>query len=110
MTKSELISRLAGRVSPPLDPPDARACVQVILDAMTRTLGQGGRIELRGFGSFKLNDRAPRIGRNPRTGDKVQVPGKSVPHFKAGQELRERVARSNTADTPVPQNRVSHGG
>jgi integration host factor subunit beta len=58
---------------------------------MTGALARGGRIEIRGFGSFALNYRPPRIGRNPKSGDKVQVPAKYVPHFKAGKELRERV-------------------
>jgi integration host factor subunit beta len=65
--------------------------VKVILDAMTEALARGDRIEIRGFGSFALNYRPPRIGRNPKSGDKVQVPAKYVPHFKAGKELRERV-------------------
>ena len=58
---------------------------------MSSTLSRGGRIEIRGFGSFALNYRPPRLGRNPKSGDKVQVPAKYVPHFKAGKELRERV-------------------
>ncbi len=58
---------------------------------MTEALASGDRIEIRGFGSFALNYRPPRIGRNPKSGDKVQVPAKYVPHFKAGKELRERV-------------------
>ena len=65
--------------------------VKMILDAMTQSLAQGNRIEIRGFGSFGLNYRPPRIGRNPKSGEKVQVPEKYVPHFKAGKELRERV-------------------
>jgi integration host factor subunit beta len=63
----------------------------MILDALTSALVKGDRIEIRGFGSFALNYRPPRIGRNPKSGDKVQVPEKYVPHFKAGKELRERV-------------------
>ena len=63
----------------------------MILDAMTAALEQGHRIEIRGFGSFALNYRPPRVSRNPKSGEKVQVPAKYVPHFKAGKELRERV-------------------
>jgi len=63
----------------------------MILDAMTDALARGDRIEIRGFGSFALNYRPPRTGRNPKSGDKVHVPEKYVPHFKAGKELRERV-------------------
>jgi len=90
MTRSDLISRLAERY-PQLLAKDTELAVKVILDAMSDTLAQGGRIEIRGFGSFALNYRPPRTGRNPKTGEKVQVPAKYVPHFKAGKELRERV-------------------
>ena len=90
MTKSELIARLAERF-PQLVAKVAEFAVKMILDAMTDALSRGDRIEIRGFGSFALNYRPPRVGRNPKSGDKVQVPEKYVPHFKAGKELRERV-------------------
>jgi integration host factor subunit beta len=90
MTKSELIARLAER-NPRLVARDADEAVNTMLDAMTDALAGGQRIEIRGFGSFALNYRPPRIGRNPKSGDRVQVPAKYVPHFKAGKELRERV-------------------
>ncbi len=90
MTKSELIARLAAHF-PQLGAADAELAVKMILDAMARSLSQGERIEIRGFGSFGLNYRPPRVGRNPKSGEKVQVPAKYVPHFKAGKELRERV-------------------
>lgn len=90
MTKSELIARLAMRF-PQLVAKDADFAVKEILDAMTEALANGDRIEIRGFGSFALNYRPPRMGRNPKSGDKVSVPEKYVPHFKAGKELRERV-------------------
>ena len=90
MTKSELIARLAERF-PQLVAKDADFAVKMILDALTSALVKGDRIEIRGFGSFALNYRPPRIGRNPKSGDKVQVPAKHVPHFKAAKELRERV-------------------
>ncbi|WP_137939349.1 integration host factor subunit beta [Chitinivorax sp. B] len=90
MTKSELIARLAARY-PQLVVKDAELAVKAILDAMATGLAGGQRIEIRGFGSFDLNYRPPRVGRNPKSGDKVQVPEKYVPHFKAGKELRERV-------------------
>lgn len=93
MTKSELIARLAGRF-PQLVAKDADYAVKVILDAMLLALAQGDRIEIRGFGSFALNYRPPRTGRNPKSGERVQVPAKHVPHFKAGKELRERVDQS----------------
>ena len=90
MTKSELISKLAMRYSQ-LVTKDAELAVKTILDAMGESLSQGERIEIRGFGSFSLNYRPPRVGRNPKTGGKVSVPEKYVPHFKASKELRERV-------------------
>jgi integration host factor subunit beta len=90
MTKSELIARLAERF-PQLVAKDAEFAVKMIIDAMTDALSRGDRIEIRGFGSFALNYRPPRVGRNPKSGEKVQVPEKYVPHFKAGKELRERV-------------------
>ena len=90
MTKSELIAKLAERF-PQLVAKDADYAVKMILDAMTDALARGDRIEIRGFGSFALNYRPPRTGRNPKSGEKVLVPEKYVPHFKAGKELRERV-------------------
>lgn len=90
MTKSELIARLAARY-PQLAARDADYAVKTVLDAMTQSLAAGQRIEIRGFGSFSLSQRPPRIGRNPKSGEQVMVPEKRVPHFKAGKELRERV-------------------
>ena len=90
MTKSELIAQLASRY-PQLVATDAEMAVKTILDAVSRSLAEGKRVEIRGFGSFSLNYRPPRTGRNPKTGAKVEVPEKYVPHFKAGKELRERV-------------------
>ncbi len=90
MTKSDLIARLAERY-PQLVARDADFAVKTILDAMADSLARGDRIEIRGFGSFGLNYRPPRVGRNPKSGEKVQVGEKYVPHFKAGKELRDRV-------------------
>lgn len=90
MTRSELIARLAERYTQ-LVAKDADLAVKTILDAMAEALATGQRIEIRGFGSFSLSGRPPRIGRNPKSGDKVMVPEKRVPHFKPGKELRERV-------------------
>ncbi|MEI7841999.1 MAG: integration host factor subunit beta [Gallionellaceae bacterium] len=95
MNRSDLIAKLAERYTQ-LQSKDAELAVKVILDSMSSVLSRGGRIEIRGFGSFALNYRPPRLGRNPKSGDKVQVPAKYVPHFKAGKELRERV------DFPTP--------
>ncbi|MDD5181135.1 MAG: integration host factor subunit beta [Gallionellaceae bacterium] len=99
MTRSDLIDKLAERY-PQLLSKDAELAVKVILDAMAGTLTRGGRIEIRGFGSFSLNYRPPRTGRNPKSGDKVQVPAKHVPHFKAGKELRERVDYPSSRSMP----------
>src|ERR1700674_325644 len=90
MTKSELIAILSERHTT-LKPKDAEFAVKTMLDAMAKALATGDRIEIRGFGSFGLNHRPPRTGRNPKTGEKDLVPEKFVPHFKAGKELRERV-------------------
>ncbi len=90
MIRSDLIAKLA-ELHPKLLAKDAELAVKVILDSLSSSLARGGRVEIRGFGSFALNYRPPRQGRNPKTGDKVKVPAKYVPHFKAGKELRERV-------------------
>ena len=95
MTKSELIARLAARY-PQLVAIDAEVAVKVILDAMVKSLSRGQRIEIRGFGSFGLNHRPEHTGRNPKSGKKVKIPAKYVPHFKAGKELRERVKDKKT--------------
>lgn len=90
MTKSELINNLAARF-PQLVARDAEMSTSVILTAIAQTLMKGQRVEIRGFGSFTVSERAERVGRNPKTGEKVAVPCKRVPHFKAGKDLRERV-------------------
>ena len=90
MTKSELIEKLAAAQSQ-LTAKDMELAVKMILDYMSDALARGERIEIRGFGSFSLHYRAPRVGRNPKTGEPVSLPGKYVPHFKPGKELRERV-------------------
>lgn len=90
MTKSELIDALVATY-PQFAIRDMDIAVKTILDAMTNSLADGQRIEIRGFGSFSLSQRAPRVGRNPKTGEVVEVVGKRVPHFKAGKELREKV-------------------
>lgn len=92
MTKSELIAKLAARHTQ-AGATDAELAVNTIFDAMSSALASGQRIEIRGFGSFGINYRAPRAARNPMTGEKLLVPEKCVPHFKAGKELRERVDR-----------------
>lgn len=90
MTRSELVALLAGRF-PQLTAKDAGISVNEIIRAVSNTLAVGNRVEIRGFGVFCLNYRPPRTGRNPKTGDKVDVPGRHVPHFRPGKELREGV-------------------
>jgi integration host factor subunit beta len=90
MTKSELIAQLSAK-QPQLDYRDVELAVKELLEQLSAALASGKRIEVRGFGSFSLHYRPPRVGRNPKTGDTVNVPDKHVPHFKPGKELRERV-------------------
>ncbi|MGI4812640.1 MAG: integration host factor subunit beta [Janthinobacterium lividum] len=98
MTKSELVARLASRF-PQLVLKDADLAVKTMLDTMAAALANGQRIEIRGFGSFGLNHRPSRIGRNPKSGVKVMVQEKSVPHFKPGKELRDRVNAMPSRET-----------
>lgn len=98
MTKSELIEVLARKHNQ-LAYRDVESAVKTLLEQMSESLSAGRRIEIRGFGSFSLHFRPPRIGRNPKTGDAVALPGKYVPHFKPGKELRERVNTANTEAT-----------
>ena len=90
MTKSELIDRISASQTQ-LSQKDVELAVKTMLEQMSQTLAQGKRIEVRGFGSFSLHYRAPRIGRNPKTGESVGLAGKYVPHFKPGKELRDKV-------------------
>ena len=93
MTKSELIERIAARQTQ-LSIKDVELAVKAVLEQMSQTLAAGERIEIRGFGSFCLHYREPRLGRNPKTGETVELSGKYVPHFKPGKEMRERVNES----------------
>ncbi len=90
MTKSELVEIIADGYGE-ITRREAEVVVNEIFHAISDALANGDRVELRGFGSFTTKRRNPRIGRNPKTGESVQVPGKIVPHFKPGKELRERV-------------------
>jgi len=90
MTKSELMELLAQKQTQ-LAYKDIELAVKTMIEQMTQSLSTGNRIEIRGFGSFSLHFRPPRMGRNPKTGDPVPLNGKHVPHFKPGKELRERV-------------------
>ena len=90
MTKRELIEKLAERIKD-LSLKDSEIIVNTIFGSMTEALASGDRIEIRGFGSFQVKQRRSREGRNPRTGEKVDVEAKQVPFFKVGKELKERV-------------------
>ena len=99
MIKSELILRLAER-NPHLYQRDIERIVTTVFDEIAAALSRGDRVERRGFGAFSVKQRPPRIGRNPRTGDSVQVAGKHIPFFKTGKELRERL---NEGEPPAPK-------
>ncbi len=90
MTKSELIESIAQKQTQ-LAQRDIDLAIKTLLEHMAQSLADGERIEIRGFGSFSLHYRPPRVGRNPKTGDAVSLPAKYVPHFKPGKELRDRV-------------------
>jgi integration host factor subunit beta len=93
VTKSELINLLAEKYSH-IAFKDVESAVKGMIDHMTIALSSGERIEIRGFGSFSLHYRPPRVGRNPKTGDAVELTSKFVPHFKPGKELRDKVNQS----------------
>ncbi|HMT16226.1 MAG TPA: integration host factor subunit beta [Ottowia sp.] len=103
MTRSDLVELLAARFGQ-LTQRDADAAVKTILDAMSDALERGHRIEIRGFGSFSINHRPPRLGRNPRTGERVHIPERRVPHFKPGKALREAIgAQPVTPSARAPE-------
>jgi len=102
MTRSDIVEELAARFAQ-LTHRDAESAVKTILDAMSDALVRGNRIEIRGFGSFSVSRRPPRIGRNPRSGERVQVPEKRVPHFKPGKALREAVDERGADGDAAPQ-------
>lgn len=95
MTKSELIERLVDRQAH-MTQRDVELAVKLLLDNVIGELADGGRVEIRGFGSFSVHHRPARRGRNPKTGEAVDIPRKFVPHFKPGKELRERVNKDES--------------
>ena len=96
MIKSQLIEKLAAE-NTHLTQAEVERVVNIVLDSMVDAMSDGGRVELRGFGAFSVRSRPARTGRNPRTGEAVKVPAKSVPFFKSGKELRERLNASGDA-------------
>ena len=101
MTKSELIELIA-RKQQQLPHKDIELAVNLMIESLTEELEDDDRIEIRGFGSFTLHHRKPRIGRNPKTGESVSLEGKRVPHFKPGKDMRDRINASR--DTPLANN------
>lgn len=108
MTKSDLIEALAENQSH-LALRDVELAVKGLLERMSESLSTGERIEIRGFGSFSLHFRPPRMGRNPKSGDAVALTGKHVPHFKPGKELRERVNSVNEKNDTGSRNNSESG-
>ena len=92
MTKADLVEKVAREAD--MTKKDAEQLVEIIFDSITNTLNKGEKIELRGFGSFRVRERGARRGRNPKTGEPVSIPAKRVPYFKAGKELKELINKS----------------
>ena len=90
MNKSDLISSVTEKLGS-LSHRDVEIIINQVFDSMVRSLAKGDRIEIRGFGSFEVRTRKPRVGRNPKTGERVEVDERRVPFFKVGKELREMV-------------------
>jgi integration host factor subunit beta len=93
MTKAELVEDVAEAAE--LTKKDAERLVEIVFESIIETLNQGEKIELRGFGSFRVRERGARRGRNPKTGDPVSIPAKRVPYFKPGKELKELINEHN---------------
>ena len=105
MTKAELVEDVARAAE--LTKKDAERLVEIVFESIIETLNQGEKIELRGFGSFRVRERGARRGRNPKTGDPVDIPAKRVPYFKPGKELKELInedspAASSTSPSAAP--------
>jgi integration host factor subunit beta len=109
MIKSELVQRIASQ-NPHLYQRDVENIVNAILGEITSAMARGDRVELRGFGAFSVKHRPARTGRNPRTGAHVSVDQKSVPFFKTGKEMRERLNKSDGAAPPEPEQSAASGG
>ena len=101
MTKAELVDEVARVVQ--LTKKQAETIVNIVFDSIVDSLRSGQKIELRGFGSFRLRNRKSRTGRNPKTGEKVEVPSKKIPYFKPGKELKELINRAIADGTLVPE-------
>jgi integration host factor subunit beta len=89
MTKAELVEKVSKEMD--MSKKHTEIIVNTVIDSITKALQDGDKVELRGFGSFKIRERQPRLGRNPKTGEKVQIPSKKIPFFKPGKELKDLV-------------------
>src|SRR2546422_2484462 len=103
MTKADLVDDVANAAE--LTKKDAERLVEIVFESIIDSLNQGQKIELRGFGSFRVRERGARRGRNPKTGDPVNIPAKRVPYFKAGKELKELINESQTPLQPATESR-----
>jgi integration host factor subunit beta len=101
MTKAELVEDVARAAE--LTKKDAERLVEIVFESIIETLNQGEKIELRGFGSFRVRERGARRGRNPKTGDPVNIPAKRVPYFKPGKELKELINEEGAATAETPE-------
>src|SRR5436305_7574990 len=100
MTKAELIEEVSKVVE--MTRKDSETIVETIFDSIVNSLHKGEKIEIRGFGSFRTRQRQPRVGRNPKTGSRVEVPSKRIPYFKPSKELRDLVNGSSQSDVTTP--------
>ena len=100
MTKAELVEDVARAAE--LTKKDAERLVEIVFESIIETLNRGEKIELRGFGSFRVRERGARRGRNPKTGDPVDIPAKRVPYFKPGKEMKELINEESTGDDSTP--------
>ena len=106
MTKAELVEKVANQIN--LTKKQTEVVVNTVFSSITDSLAEGKKVELRGFGSFRIRQRNARVGRNPKSGQKVDVPSKKVPFFKAGKELRELVDEKEAQEAQEAQgNQVS---
>jgi len=106
MTKAELVEDVAEAAE--LTKKDAERLVEIVFESIIETLNQGEKIELRGFGSFRVRERGARRGRNPKTGDPVSIPAKRVPYFKPGKELKELINDPNASARRAPEASATH--
>ena len=108
MTKADLIEEVSRVVE--MTRKDSEVIVEAIFDSIVRALRTGDKIEIRGFGSFRTRQRQPRVGRNPKTGARVEVPSKRIPYFKPSKELKDLVNHAEEAAQPAPAPTPNEGG